>query len=54
MDNRFPIKTIVGLGRIQQACDFIGKKYILGSHEPVSVFATSYYQWFEICQIYRV
>ena len=50
----FPIKTIVGLGRIHQACDFIGKKYIGGSREPVSVFSTSYYQWFEIYQIWRV
>ena len=52
--HRFPIKTIVGLGRIQQACDFIGKKYIVGSREPISVFSTSYYQWFELYQIDRV
>ena len=52
--HRFPIKTIVGLGRIHQACDFIGKKYIVGSRDPVSVFSTSYYQWFEIYQIWRV
>lgn len=52
--HRFPIKTIVGLGRIQQACDFIGKKYILGSRESISVFSTSYTQWFELYQIYRV
>ncbi len=52
--HRYPIKTIVGLGRIQQACDFIGKKYIVGSREPISVFSTSYYKWFELYQIYRV
>ena len=52
--HRFPIQTIVGLGRIQKACDFIGKKYIVGSHEPISVFSTGYYQWFELYQIYRV
>jgi len=52
--HRFPIQTVVGLGRIQQACDFIGKKYILGSREPISVFSTSYCQWFELYQIYRV
>ena len=52
--HRFPIKTVVGLGRIQQACDFIGKKYIAGSRAPISVFSTSYYQWFELYQIYRV
>ncbi|MHB8424543.1 MAG: transposase family protein [Gammaproteobacteria bacterium] len=52
--HRFPIKTIVGWGRIQQACDFIGKKYILGAREPISVFSTSYCQGFECYQIYRV
>lgn len=52
--HRFPIKMIVGLGRIQQACDFIGKKYLLGSRDPISVFSTSYYQWLEIYQIWRV
>jgi hypothetical protein len=51
---RFPIKTIVGLGRIHQACDFVGKKYIHGSPEPISILSTSYYQWFEIYQIWRV
>lgn len=50
----FPIKTIVQLGRIQQACDYVGKKYILGSSEPVSILSTGYYQWFEIHQIWRV
>lgn len=51
---RFPIRSIVGLGRIQQACDFIGKKFIRGRKEPVSVFSTSYYQWLEMYQIWRV
>lgn len=51
---RFPIKTIVRLGRIQQACDFISKKYLLGRTEPISLFSTSYYQWFELYQIHRV
>lgn len=50
----FPIKTIVTLGRIQQACDYVGKKYIYGSSEPVSILSTGYYQWFEIHQIWRV
>jgi len=50
---RFPIKTIVGLGRIHQACDFVGKKYIHGSPEAISIFSTSYYQWLEIYQIWR-
>lgn len=51
---RFPVKTIVTLGRIQQACDYVGKKYIYGSPEPISILSTGYYQWFEIHQIWRV
>lgn len=50
----FPIKSIVGLGKIQQSCDFIGKKYIQGSGEPINIFSTSFYQWFELYQIRRV
>lgn len=50
----FPIKSIVSLGKIQQSCDFIGKKYIQGSKEPVNIFSTSFYQWFELYQIWRV
>jgi hypothetical protein len=51
---KFPIRSIVGLGRIQQSCDFIGKKFVRGRTEPVSVFSTSYYQWLELYQIWRV
>lgn len=51
---RFPIKSIVQLGRIQQAADFIGKKYITGQSEPVNIFSTSYYQWLKLYQIWRV
>jgi hypothetical protein len=50
---RFPIQAIVRLGRIHQACDFVGKKYIHGSPEAISIFSTGYYQWFEIYQIWR-
>lgn len=50
----FPIKSIVGLGKIHQSCDFIGKKYIQGSKEPINIFSTSFYQWFELYQIWRV
>lgn len=50
---RFPIQTIVGLGRIQQACDFVGKKYIHGSPDAISIFSTGYYQWLKIYQIWR-
>lgn len=51
---RFPIRSILSLGRIQQAVDFIGKKYITGRSEPISIFSTSYYQWLQLYQIWRV
>lgn len=51
---KFPIRSILGLGRIQQSSDFIGKKYVAGRKEPVSVFSTSYYQWFGLYQVWRV
>lgn len=50
----FPIQSIVKLGRIQQSADFIGKKFITGQSEPISIFAASYYQWLELYQIQRV
>ena len=49
----FPITTIVKLGRIQQAADFIGKKFIAGNSNPISIFSTCYYQWFELYQIWQ-
>lgn len=51
---KFPIRSIVSLGRIHQASDFIGKKYIAGQMEPISIFSTSYYQWLEVYQVWRV
>lgn len=50
---RFPIQSIVTLGRIQQSSDFIGKKFITGRTEPISIFSTSYYQWLQLYQIWR-
>lgn len=50
----FPIRSIVGLGKIHQSCDFIGKKYIKECKEPINIFSTSFYQWFELYQIWRV
>ena len=50
---RFPIVSIVKLGRIQQASDFIGKKFITGRSDPISIFSTSYYQWFQLYEIWR-
>lgn len=51
---KFPIRSIVALGRIQQAADFIGKKYIAGQSGPVNIFSTSYYQWIQLYQVWRV
>lgn len=39
---------------MQQSCDFVGKKYISGRTEPVSIFATAFYQWFKLYRIWRV
>ena len=53
-ERRSPIKTIVGLNRIHQACDFVGKKYILADRlrrSRSSPPATT--NGFEIYQIWR-
>lgn len=47
----FPIQSIVTLGRIQQASDFIGKKFITGRTEPITLFSTGYYQWLKLYQV---
>ena len=49
----FPIQSIVRLGKIHQAADFIGKKFITGRSEPIALFSTSYYQWFELYHVWR-
>ena len=51
---KFPMRSVVNLGKIQQASDFIGKKYIAGRTEPISLFSTSYYQWLSLYQVWRV
>lgn len=50
----YPIQSIVTLGRLQQSCDFIGKKFLAGRTEPISIFGTSYYQFLKLYQIRRV
>lgn len=50
----FPIQSIIKLGKIQQAADFIGKKFIYGRSEPICFFATSYYQWFKLYHVWRI
>lgn len=50
----FPIQSITALGSIHQAGDFIGKKFITGSPDPISFFSTSYYQTLDLHHIWRV
>lgn len=51
---KYPIHSIVKLGRIHQSVDYIGKKFITGRTEPISIFGASYYQWLKLYQIRRV
>lgn len=50
---KFPIASIVNLGRIQQAADFVGKRWIAGRSEPITIFSTCYYQWLKKFRIWR-
>jgi hypothetical protein len=50
---KYPIKTIIGLGTIQQAADFVGKRWIAGRSEPITIFSTCYYQWLKQFRIWR-
>lgn len=49
----YPIQSIRNLPGIHQSGDFVGKKYIVGSPDPVNIFSTSYYWPFKLYQIYR-
>lgn len=51
---KFPIRSIIGLGTIQQAADFVGKRYIAGRTEPITIFSTCYYQWLKRFHIWRI
>ena len=50
----FPKQCIENLNGIHESADFIGKKYIAGSSDPVNIFSTSYYRPFKLYQIQRV
>jgi hypothetical protein len=50
----YPRQSIIKLGFIQQSADFVGKKFIHGREEPVSFFATGYYQGFKLYRIWRI
>lgn len=49
----YPQESIRTLGQIHQSADFIGKKYIAGSREPISIFSSSYYAPFKLYRIAR-
>lgn len=50
----FPKQCIENLKGVHESADFIGKKYIAGSSDPVNIFSTSYYRPFKLYQIQRV
>jgi len=47
----YPVQSIRNLGQVHQSADFIGKKYIAGHREPITIFSTSYYAPFKLYQI---
>lgn len=47
----YPVEAIRDLGSVHQSADFIGKKYIAGQREPITIFSTSYYAPFKLYQI---
>lgn len=49
----YPVESIRTLGHIHQSADFIGKKYITGSNESISIFSSSYYAPFKLYRIAR-
>lgn len=50
----FPKECIENLKGVHESADFIGKKYIAGSSDPVNIFSMSYYRPFKLYQIRRV
>lgn len=49
----YPTESMKQLGHIQQSADFIGKKYLSGSSQPVTIFSSCYYRPFKMYQIQR-
>jgi len=39
---------------MQQSADFVGKKFITGREEPISFFATGYYQGLKLYRIWQI
>lgn len=49
----YPTESVRSLGYIHQSADFIGKKYISGSSEPINIFSTCYHSPIKLYQIQR-
>lgn len=49
----YPRGLVQQLGTLQESADFIGKKYLAGRTQPVTIFASCYYQPFKLFQITR-
>jgi hypothetical protein len=49
----YPTESVRSLGYIHQSADFIGKKYISGSSEPINIFSTCYHSPIKLYQIKR-
>lgn len=49
----YPAASINSLPGIHQSGDYIGKKYIAGSSEPINIFSTAYYAPFKLHEIWR-
>lgn len=50
----YPVQCIRNLPGVHQSSDFIGKKYITGSSNPINIFSSSYYSPFKLYQIKRI
>lgn len=49
----YPAASITALPGIHQSGDYIGKKYIVGSSDPVNIFSAAYYAPFKLHEIWR-
>lgn len=49
----YPAASIASLPGIHQSGDYIGKKYIAGSKDPINIFSTAYYAPFKLHEIWR-
>jgi hypothetical protein len=50
----YPVMSMHRLGVIQQSADFIGRKYLTGSSQPITIFSSCYYRPFKMYQVKRI